>query len=107
MTTGVVTPTRRPNGSAVRGRVYGLHLRKCFAGRFCARAFQLPHNIAAKMKSQPTTVAVVLNLVLDLSVGDELAACDALMPGAVTSFDAIRHVTRQPTVLNVLANVQP
>ena len=72
-----------------------------------ASALQLPHNIAAKMKSQPTTVAVVLNLVLDLSAGDELAACDALMSGAVASFDAIRHATRQPAVFDVLANVQP
>jgi len=72
-----------------------------------ASALQLPHNVTTKMKSQPTAVAVVLNLVLDLSVGDELAACDALMSGAVASFDAIRHVTRQPTVLDVVANVQP
>ena len=72
-----------------------------------ASALQLPHNIAAKMKSQSTAVAVVLNLVLDLSAGDELAACDALMSGAVASFDAIRHATRQPAVFDVLANVQP
>ena len=72
-----------------------------------ASALQLPHNVAAKMKSQPAAVAVVLNLVLDLSAGDELAACDALVSAAVASFDAIRHVTRQPAVLDVLANVQP
>jgi len=72
-----------------------------------ASALQLPHNVATKMKSQPTAVAVVLNLVLDLSVRDALAACDALVSGAVTGLDAIRHVTRQPTVLNVPANVQP
>jgi hypothetical protein len=59
------------------------------------------------MKSQPTTVALVLYFVLDVSVRNQLIACDAYVPGAVASFDSIRHASWQLAALNALPNVQP
>lgn len=74
---------------------------------FHLSAFQLPHDVAAEMKPQSLAVTVVLNFVLDLRAGDQLIACDAHVSGAVARVDSIRHVTRQLTVFDLLANVLP
>jgi hypothetical protein len=58
------------------------------------------------MKSQPIAVALVLNFVLDVSVRNQLIACDAYVSGAVASLDSIRHIRRQLTARNALSNVQ-
>ena len=62
--------------------------------------------MAAQMKSQPTTIALVFNLVLNLSGRDCLIARDARMSRAITAEDPLRNDYRQLTVVDELADAR-
>jgi hypothetical protein len=63
--------------------------------------------MAAQVKSQSTTIALVFNLVLNLGARDRSIACGARMSRAITAKDLLRNHYRQLTVVDELADARP